>query len=40
MEVQKALTKYKVALQKNKQAEIWKALCQTFVDVFDGDIRI
>lgn len=38
-EVQTALTKYKVALQKNKQIEIWIALCQTFVDFFDGDIR-
>lgn len=38
-EVQTALTKYKVALQKNKQTEIWIALCQTFVDFFDGDIR-
>lgn len=39
LEVQTALTKYKVALQKNKQTEIWIALCQTFVDFFDGDIR-
>lgn len=38
-EVQTALTKYKVALQKNKQTEIWIALCQTFVDFFDSDIR-
>ncbi|MCX4249164.1 MAG: hypothetical protein OSJ65_05320 [Bacilli bacterium] len=37
--VQEALTKYKVALQKNKQTEIWIKLCQTFVDLFDGDIR-
>lgn len=39
LEVQGALTKYKVALQKNKQTEIWIKLCQTFVDLFDGDIR-
>lgn len=39
-DVQKALVKYKVALQKNKQTEIWIKLCQTFVDLFDGDIRI
>ena len=39
LEVQAALIKYKVALQKNKQTEIWIALCQTFVDFFDGDIR-
>lgn len=38
-EVQKALTKYKVALQKQKQTEIWLTLCQTFMDLFDGDIR-
>ena len=39
LEVQKALVKYKVALQKDKQTEIWLKLCQTFVDLFDGDIR-
>ncbi len=38
-EVQYALTKYKVALQKNKQTEIWIKLCATFVELFDGDIR-
>lgn len=38
-EVQDALCKYKVALQRNKQTEIWIKLCQTFVDLFDGDIR-
>lgn len=38
-EVQYALTKYKVALQKNKQTEIWIQLCQTFVMLYDGDIR-
>ena len=38
-EVQYALTKYKVALQKQKQTEIWLALCNTFVELFDGDIR-
>lgn len=38
-EVQKALTKYKVALQKQKQTEIWISLCSTFVNLFDGDIR-
>lgn len=38
-EVQEALIKYKVALQKQKQTEIWLKLCQTFVDLFDGDIR-
>lgn len=38
-EVQFALTKYKVALQKQKQTEIWLTLCNTFVELFDGDIR-
>lgn len=38
-EVQYALTKYKVALQKQKQTEIWIKLCNTFVELFDGDIR-
>ncbi len=38
-EIQKALTKYKVALQKNKQTEVWIKLCNTIVKDFDGDIR-
>lgn len=38
-DVQIALTKYKVALQKQKQTEIWLKLCNTFIDLFDGDIR-
>lgn len=38
-EVQYALTKYKVALQKQKQTEIWISLCNTIVELFDGDIR-
>lgn len=38
-EVQYALTKYKVALQKQKQTEIWLSLCKTFMELFDGDIR-
>lgn len=38
-EVQYALTKYKVALQKQKQTEIWLKLCETFVKHSDGDIR-
>ena len=38
-DVQTALVKYKVALQKNKQTEIWIKLCNTFIDLFDGDIR-
>lgn len=39
-EVQDALTKYKVALQRNKQTEIWIKLCETFTNLFDGDIRV
>lgn len=38
-EVQSALVKYRVALQKQKQTEIWISLCKTFIDMFDGDIR-
>ena len=38
-EVQYALTKYKVALQKQKQTEIWISLCNTFMELFGGDIR-
>lgn len=38
-EVQAALTKYRVALQKQKQTEIWLALCAAFSDLFGGDIR-
>ncbi len=38
-EMQIALTKYKVALQKNKQTEIWITLCKTFIELFEGDIR-
>lgn len=37
--VQKALVKYKIALQKNKQTEIWIKLCNTINELFDGDIR-
>ncbi len=37
--VKVALTKYKVALQPNKQTEIWIALCKTIKKLFDGDIR-
>lgn len=37
--VKSALTKYKVALQPNKQTEIWIKLCTTFKNHFDADIR-
>ncbi len=38
-QVQKALIKYKIALQQNKQTEIWIKLCDTINEFFDGDIR-
>lgn len=38
-QVQKALIKYKVALQQNKQTEIWIKLCNTINELLDGDIR-
>lgn len=38
-EVQEALTKYKIALQKNKQTEIWIRLCNTFSLEWKGDVR-
>ena len=38
-EVQYALTKYKIALQKQKQTEIWLSLCNTFIELYNGDIR-
>lgn len=38
-EVQIALTKYKVALQKQKQTELLLSLCKTFIELYNGDIR-
>ncbi|MBL1226132.1 hypothetical protein [Enterococcus sp. BWR-S5] len=38
-ELREKLTKHKVALQKNKQPVIWRQLCQTFHERFDGDVR-
>lgn len=38
-EVQNALTKYKLCLQKNKQTQIWITLCQTITELYNGDIR-
>ena len=38
-EVREALIKYKVALQKNKQTEIWITLCHTITTLLKGDIR-
>ena len=37
--VKEALVKYRVALQPNKQVEIWVKLCKTFNELFNGDIR-
>lgn len=34
------LMKYKVGLQPNKQPEIWKTLCGTFLQEFEGDVRV
>ena len=39
-EVQQALVKHRLALQKVKQTEIWLALCNTFVKQYGGDIRL
>lgn len=33
------LTRYKVALQPNKQPVIWKTLCTSFDQLFGGDVR-
>lgn len=33
------LVEYRVALQPNKQPLIWKKICETIEDKFDGDIR-
>ena len=33
------LVKYKVALQPNKQPIIWKTLCNTIYEKFDGNLR-
>lgn len=37
--LRKILVKYRVALQPNKQPIIWKRLCQTIEEEFDGDIK-
>lgn len=38
-ELKYKMTKYKVALQPNKQPIIWRTLCSTFVNVYEGDLR-
>jgi len=38
-EIMQALTKHKLALQQNKQTEIWITLCKTIQESFNGDIR-
>ena len=38
-EIQQAITKYKLALQKQKQTEVWLKLCETFSANFNGDVR-
>lgn len=38
-ELRSKLCKYKVALQQNKQPQIWRRLSETIVRDYDGDIR-
>lgn len=38
-ELRTLLTKYKVALQPNKQTEVWKRICETVCELYEGDIR-
>ena len=38
-ELREKLVKYKVALQPNKQIVIWKTICTSIEQFFDGDIR-
>lgn len=38
-ELRKILVRYRVALQPNKQPEIWKRLCVTIEEELQGDIR-
>lgn len=38
-EIRDKLLKYKVALQPNKQPIIWKTICETIENDFEGDIR-
>lgn len=38
-EIQAALVKYRLAIQMNKQTDIWIRICRTIVEDFDGDIR-
>jgi hypothetical protein len=38
-EIKEALSKYKLALQPNKQTEIWISLCKTIAELYNGDIR-
>lgn len=37
-ELQEKLTKHKLALQPNKQTQIWKKLCHTLVEKFNGNV--
>ena len=38
-DIKSALIKYKIALQPNKQTEIWIKLCKTIKEQLNGDIR-
>ena len=39
VELREKLSKYKVALQPNKQPQIWKTLCKTFEENFGGSVK-
>lgn len=38
-QLSKKLVKYKVALQPNKQTQIWRTLCETFQQNFGGSVK-
>lgn len=39
-QLREKLTKHKVAIQPNKQPQIWKTLCSTFQKKFDGSVKM
>lgn len=39
-ELRALLTRYRVALQPNRHPAIWRRLCETFCEDFDGDVRV
>ena len=34
------IVQYSLALQPNKQPIIWRRLCETFVEDYDGDVHV